>query len=94
MNNKEQPDERSPMYLDGKGQWQVRDELSKIRSGNMLYKCSFCKAKIWSEKLPESWGKAKAKVGDKEIDLTFCPQHRKEAEEKLDIFFKKDARDS
>ncbi|KKL18221.1 hypothetical protein LCGC14_2477700 [marine sediment metagenome] len=52
-----------------------------------MKKCSFCKQKYTSENLPEGWGKASGKVGIKEFALVFCPAHRKEAEEKLDLIF-------
>ena len=57
-----------------------------------MIKCSFCEAIIENtEKLPEGWGRAKLVVGDEEkVNITFCPEHRKEAEEKLDLIFKQD----
>ena len=47
--------------------------------------CSFCKAK--TEKIKEGWGRAKLAVGDKKVDIVFCPKHRMEAEAKLDVVF-------
>lgn len=55
-------------------------------------KCSFCeKESIRDEigSLPEGWGSAKGKVNDESFDITFCPKHLKEAEEKLDLIFSK-----
>ncbi|GAI61093.1 unnamed protein product [marine sediment metagenome] len=56
-----------------------------------MIKCSFCEAIIENtEKLPEGWGRAKLQVPSVEtVDITFCPLHRKEAEEKLDVAFTK-----
>ncbi|MBA7654778.1 hypothetical protein ES703_62671 [subsurface metagenome] len=54
-------------------------------------KCSFCEEKTDRDsggKLPDGWGKAKGNVSGESFDITFCPKHRKEAEEKLDIIFK------
>ena len=57
-----------------------------------MIQCLFCEAMIENtEKLPEGWGRAKLVVGGKEkVNITFCPKHRKEAEEKLDLIFKQD----
>lgn len=54
--------------------------------------CSFCKAKTKrvDGRLSEGWGKAKLTIPGKEpVDVTFCPDHRKEAAEKLDLGFAK-----
>ena len=48
--------------------------------------CSFCEE--IEGKLPEGWGRAKGNVFGESFDITFCPKHRKEAEEKLDVIFK------
>jgi len=51
-----------------------------------MRKCSFCEAKVPdSVKLPEGWGTARGKVFGVEFDIAFCPKHRKEAEDKLDL---------
>lgn len=56
-----------------------------------MYKCSFCDVKAETDKLPEGWGKARLQVLAQEIvDITFCPLHQSEAEEKLDLAFSKD----
>lgn len=55
-------------------------------------KCSFCEEttdRTSDGKLPDGWGKAKGNVLDESFDITFCPKHRKEAEGKLDIIFKR-----
>ena len=52
-----------------------------------MFKCSFCEAKTQDKKLPEGWGRAKGKLPGREFDITFCPDHRKEAEDKLDLIF-------
>ncbi len=55
-----------------------------------MYKCSFCEAKAPDNvKLPDGWGHAKGNVLEQKFDITFCPKHRKEAEEKLDLIFAK-----
>ena len=54
-----------------------------------MFECTFCNKKSRAEKLPEGWGTAKGKVGEKEFDITFCPDHRQEAEGKLDLVFTK-----
>ena len=56
-----------------------------------MIKCSFCEAIIENtEPLPEGWGRAKLSLNDEEVvNITFCPEHGKEAEEKLDLVFKK-----
>ena len=54
-----------------------------------MFECTFCYKKSNTEKLPDGWGRAKGNVGDKKFDITFCPDHRKEAEEKLDLLFGK-----
>jgi len=58
-----------------------------------MIECSFCEAIIENtEKLPEGWGRAKLTIhGEEKVNLTFCPKHQKEAEEKLDLVFKKDS---
>jgi len=51
-----------------------------------MYQCSFCKAQSLTTKIPKEWGKAKLQVpGMGTVDVTFCPLHRKEGEEKLDL---------
>ena len=55
-----------------------------------MEKCNFCVAEVERDKwgnLPEGWGKARLETDDKEIEVTFCPKHREEAEHKLDIAF-------
>ena len=55
-----------------------------------MRECDFCEAKVPdSVKLPEGWGRAKFSVGENVTKVTFCPKHRKEAEEKLDLAFSK-----
>ena len=56
-----------------------------------MEKCSFCEAvteRGLDGKLPDGWGKAKGNVLGQSFDITFCPEHRREAEEKLDLIFK------
>ena len=56
-----------------------------------MEKCSFCPVttdRTNEGKLPEGWGQAKGNVFGESFDITFCPEHRKEAEEKLDVIFK------
>lgn len=56
-----------------------------------MEECSFCEDKTERDsngKLPEGWGKAKLDIpGVEPVDVTFCPLHRAEAEEKLDLAF-------
>lgn len=57
-----------------------------------MEKCSFCEAETkrgLGGKLPEGWGIAKGTVFGQSFDITFCPEHRVEAEEKLDLIFKR-----
>lgn len=55
--------------------------------------CTFCKAKTERTnegKLPEGWGKTKVNIpGNEPVDITFCPEHRQEAEIKLNLAFNK-----
>ncbi len=51
-----------------------------------MYKCSFCDAVRKETRLPDEWGGAKIHIpGKEDVEITFCPLHRKEAERKLDI---------
>ena len=57
-----------------------------------MYKCSFCKevTNTYEGKLPDGWGRAKLEVLMREkIDITFCPLHKQEAMDKLDLAFEK-----
>lgn len=49
------------------------------------YKCSFCPAQ--SNTIKNGWGYAKLTTPSDEVEVTFCPKHRNEAEEKLDLAF-------
>lgn len=49
-------------------------------------KCSFCEAV--TKEIKGGWGRTKLVVGDKKVDVIFCPKHRKEAEAKLDAVFR------
>ena len=52
--------------------------------------CSFCKAvtNTYEGKWPDGWGRAKLEIlGQETVDVTFCPLHRAEAEEKLGLAF-------
>lgn len=51
----------------------------------MKYKCSFCPAQ--SNEIKKGWGYAKLTTPNGLVEVTFCPKHRKEAEEKLDLAF-------
>ena len=51
-----------------------------------MKKCSFCAAKVPdSMELPCGWGYAKLTFDNKVTELRFCPKHRNEAKEKLDL---------
>ncbi len=55
-----------------------------------MIKCSFCKSFTDSEKLPNGWGRAKLSIpGIEAVDLTFCPNHKAEAEKELDLAFER-----
>ena len=58
----------------------------QINRRNKMRECTFCEAKVPDcMKLPGGWGRAKLSVGKEVTEVTFCPKHRKEAEEKLDL---------
>ena len=53
----------------------------------MKYQCSFCQDN--TDKIDFGWGYAKLVTPSYGvIEVTFCPKHRLEAEEKLDVAFK------
>lgn len=57
-----------------------------------IIKCSFCDLKTQrtpDDKLTEGWGLAKGTVLGRSFDIVFCPNHRSQAEAKLDLIFKK-----
>lgn len=56
-----------------------------------MIKCDFCEALRENKQgYTHGWGHAKLQFGDNPpVEVTFCPKHRKEAEEKLDISFGK-----
>jgi hypothetical protein len=53
--------------------------------GNLKYKCSFCPAE--TDRIISGWGYVELETPGGKVGVTFCPKHRKEAEEKLDIVF-------
>ncbi|KKM04215.1 hypothetical protein LCGC14_1766410 [marine sediment metagenome] len=53
-----------------------------------MYQCSFCKAQSPTTRIPNEWGRAKLQApGLTSVDVTFCPLHKEEAMEKLDLAF-------
>jgi hypothetical protein len=51
----------------------------------MKYNCSFCPAR--TDRIRNGWGHAKLVTPGGMVEVTFCPKHRNEAEDKLDMAF-------